>query len=103
MSDNQKYFETLILEIDDAELGNLFGKPCGKINKKAFVSFFEDEMVFKIGKEAVDKLLEAYKGSQKWDPSGKKRPMKDWIQIPGKFKSNWKELTAMAIEFYKSQ
>jgi len=99
--DNKKYFEELILEIENAELGNMFGKSCGKINKKAFVSFFQDEMVFKIGKEAVDNLLVKYDGAKNWDPSSKNRPMKDWIQIPGAYKSDWKELRDMAVGFMK--
>ena len=57
MTENHIYFEKLIKETEDAELGNMFGKPCGKLNKKAFVSFFEDEMVFKIGREEVEQLL----------------------------------------------
>lgn len=99
MTQNQKYFESLILEVDNATLGNLFGKPCGKINKKAFVSFFEDEMVFKIGREAVNLLLAKYEQSKKWDPSGKNRPMKDWIQVPSEYKADWKALRDEAIDF----
>ena len=30
-----------------AEESQMFGKPCFKINGKAFVAFFQDEMVFK--------------------------------------------------------
>ena len=75
LTDSYIYFEKIVKEIDDAELGNMFGKPCGKLNKKAFVSFFEDEMVFKIGREEVEVCLDKYKGSKKWDPSGKNRAM----------------------------
>lgn len=99
LTKNLTLFEQIVKEIKEAELGNMFGKPCGKLNKKAFVSFFEDEMVFKIGRTEVEILLHKYEGSKKWDPSGKNRAMKDWIQIPQEYKSDWKELTIKAIEF----
>lgn len=99
MTKNHIYFEKLIKETEDAELGNMFGKPCGKLNKKAFVAFFENEMIFKIGREETEQLLKKYEGSKNWDPSGKNRGMKDWIQIPQEYKSDWRALTMKAIEF----
>lgn len=101
ITENHKYFNYLIEEINDTELSNMFGKPCGKINKKAFVAFFEDEMVFKIGREEIKDLLKKYKGSMNWDPSGKNKAMKDWIQIPQEYKSDWNELMKKAIKFQK--
>lgn len=100
MTENQKHFEDLILSTEGAELGNLFGKPCGKINKKAFVAFYQDEMVFKLGKEQVDLLIEKYKNAQNWDPSGKIRPMKDWIQIPKVYQKEWHVLCEEAVKYY---
>lgn len=97
--DNQNYFETIIQEIEDAELGNLFGKVCGKINKKAFVAFYEGDMVFKIGRETVTMLLQKYEGAQQWDPSKKQRLMKDWIQIPAEYKSDWQKLAVKVVDF----
>jgi len=92
LTENHKYFEELVEEIENAALGNMFGKPCGKLNKKAFVAFFEGEMVFKVGREEVQLLLDKYKGAKNWDPSGKNRAMKDWIQIPSAYKADWKKL-----------
>ncbi len=99
ITEHHEYFEKLVRETENAELGNMFGKPCGKINKKAFVSFFEDEMVFKIGREEIALLLDKYEGSKNWDPSGKNRAMKDWIQIPQEYKSDWKDLLLQAKAF----
>ena len=102
MTENHKYFEALIQVQDKVTLSNMFGKPCGKINKKAFIAFFEDEMVFKIGREEIKELLYKYSGSKNWDPSGKNRAMKDWIQIPEEYKSDWSQLMQKAIEFMHS-
>ncbi len=99
MSNPLASFEKLVSSIPNAELGNLFGKPCGKIDKKAFVAFFEEEMVFKVGRTANEALLKKYKGSQLFDPSGKGRPMKDWLQVPSSYSKDWKKLAELAREF----
>lgn len=46
---------------------------------------FHDDVVFKIGQERVAELLKVYEGSSHWDPSGKGRPMKDWLRVPEEF------------------
>jgi len=102
MTKEQKYFEEIVHQTTDADLGQMFGKACGKINNKAFVAFFQNEMVFKIGQEEVRLMLNKYPGSQNWDPSGKKRPMKDWIQVPAEYTFDWKSLADKAVDFYKT-
>jgi len=83
-------------------LGQMFGKPCLKVNGKAFAAFFKDEMVFKLGQAEVSLLKEKYMGSVNWDPSGKKRPMKDWIQIPSEFSEDWEALATNSMEYVES-
>ena len=79
-------------------MGQMFGKPCLKKNNKAFAAFFKGEMVFKLGKEDLSLILEKYPGSQNWDPSGKDRAMKDWIQIPADFLKDWDSLAKEAMD-----
>ncbi|MFY0673020.1 MAG: hypothetical protein JXQ87_06425 [Bacteroidia bacterium] len=79
--------------------GQMFGKPCIKANGKAFAAFFKDEMVFKIGREEAYLIINKYPGAQLWDPSGKKRPMKDWLQVPNAFSSDWNKLALQALNF----
>ena len=98
MSIEQEQFEKIVLSFEHAELGSMFGKACGKLHKKAFVAFFQEEMVFKLGREELKPYLEKYMGAQNWDPSGKKRPMKDWIQVPAEFKEDWPKLAQEAKE-----
>ncbi len=99
MTKEQAYFEEIVLKNQDATLSQMFGKPCGKINKKAFVSFHENEMVFKIGRDNIEKLILKYKDAKNFDPSGKNRPMKDWIQIPATHKKDWPKLSKQAAKF----
>ena len=77
-------------------ISQMFGKPCLKTNGKAFAAFYQDQMVFKLGKEHIADFQSIYIGSVSWDPSGKNRPMKDWLQIPFDFKDDWEKLALQA-------
>ena len=48
MTIEQEFYISIGQNIEHAEQSQMFGKPCIKINKKAFVCFFENEMVFKL-------------------------------------------------------
>lgn len=99
--DNQRYQE--IADLFAEEFGTIssqmFGKPCLKINNKAFVAFFMGEMVFKLGRLAIEQVRESYPGSVNFDPSGKNRPMKDWLQVPVEFEEDWVNLARQSLEF----
>lgn len=73
----------------------MFGKPCFKINNKAFVCFFKNAMVFKLTDEAHREAL-GLDGSQLFDPSGKGRPMKEWVQVPFEHQDRWMEFAKNA-------
>lgn len=98
--------EKLYLEIGQefeqqqgTEMGQMFGKACLKKSKKVFAAFFKGEMVFKLGQEEVNMMFKKYPGSCKWDPSGKNRSMKDWLQVPADFSEDWRSLTEKALQF----
>ena len=86
-----------------AVMGQMFGKPCLKTETKAFAVFFEEQMVFKIGQQEANLLKIKYAGSKNWDPSGKKRPMKDWLQVPSEFSEDWKRLAKLSLDFVEEQ
>ena len=76
MTDEEKLYLTIGQKLKDAEQSQMFGKPCFKINGKAFICFFKNEMVFKLTGNAHSDAL-ALDGSKLFAPSGKKRPMKE--------------------------
>jgi len=96
----------LYLEIgqsfSDSEQSQMFGKSCFKTNKKAFVCFFQDEMVFKLTGDDHKKAL-SYDGSTLFDPSGKKRPMKEWVQVPYKYYDQWADFAEAAKNYVESK
>jgi hypothetical protein len=63
------------------EAGQMFGKPCAKIGGKAFVAQHLDRVVFKLSGDDHTAAL-ALPGAMLWDPSGKGRPMKEWLAVP---------------------
>lgn len=88
MTQEEKTFHSIGNSLDNAVEGHLFGKPCYKIGGKAFVCFFEKEMVFKLSGDIHAQAL-GLSGSQLFDPSKKKRPMKEWVQVPYLHEEKW--------------
>ncbi len=98
MSEQEKLFREIGEKLKDSIKGNLFGKPCFKVNKKAFVCFFQNEMVFKLKGEAHQEAL-SLDASKLFDPSGKGRPMKEWVQVPYDYKEMWVDFAKAAIAY----
>lgn len=98
MSKEESLYFSIGQDLGDAESGQMFGKPCFKVHKKAFICFFQNEMVFKLTGEAHSEALRL-DGSQLFDPSGKQRPMKEWVQIPFDYSDNWAHFAKSAFEY----
>lgn len=79
----------------------MFGKPCFKLNGKAFMCFYENEMVFKLPEPLRGDAL-GWEGSRLFDPSGKNRPMKEWVQVPFKYAQKYKMLADQALSYLSS-
>lgn len=86
--------------LQEAQRSQLFGKPCFKINGKAFICFFQHEMVFKLTGDKHSEAL-SFDGSQLFDPSGKGRPMKEWVQVPYDYKEHWENFAQQALMYVK--
>ena len=89
ITEEEALFNSIGESIKNAVKGQMFGKPCFKLNKKAFICFFRSAMVFKLTDEIHREAL-GLAGSELFDPSGKKRPMKAWVRVPFKYKNRWK-------------
>jgi hypothetical protein len=101
MADTEKQFHAAGSAIKNAEKSQMFGKPCYKIKGKAFACFFEEEMVFKLTGDAHKEAL-ALDGARLFDPSGKKRPMKEWVQVPASYAKKWVKFSAAAASYVAS-
>lgn len=100
MNEKEELFHAIGSAIVCAEKGQLFGKPCFKVEGKAFTCFFQDQMVFKLDPEN-HKLAMSMPAAKLFDPSGKGRPMKEWVQVPFEASEHWMELAESAFQFVK--
>ena len=98
MTQEETLYTSIGKKLKDTEQSQMFGKPCFKINGKAFVYFFQNQMVFKLTGDVHAEALKL-KGAQLFDPSGKKRPMKEWVQIPFEHNNMWAKFAKEALEY----
>ncbi len=84
--------------LDGSLQSKLFGKDCFKINKKAYVCFFENEMVFKLKGDFHTEAL-SLDGATLFDPSRKNRPMKEWVQLPFDYEEKWEYFAFQALTY----
>ena|SRR5687768_6249217 len=98
MTEAHKQYLKIGTSIKGAEESQMFGKPCFKTNGKAFMSFFDECAVFKLqGDEHADAL--SLDGALAFDPSGKGRPMKEWVQLPVAYVKKWPVLAKAAFNY----
>lgn len=98
MTKEEAFYTSIGTKIKEAEPSQMFGKPCFKINGKAFVCFFQNEMVFKLTGDIHEEAI-SLDGSQLFDPSGKKRPMKEWVQVSFDNKDKWTKFAKAALKY----
>jgi len=87
-------------KVKGAEQSQMFGKPCYKINGKAFACFFQNEMVFKLSGDTHKEAI-GLKGAQLFDPAGKGRAMKEWVQVPFAHSAKWEQYAKEAAKYVK--
>lgn len=85
----------------DVTSGQMFGKPCLKIQGKAFVSQHKSTIAFKLAGSHHQKAI-GLKGATLWDPSGKGRPMKEWVALPASEAKQFKALAKAALAYVSS-
>jgi hypothetical protein len=78
--------------------GAMFGKRALKAHGKAFVCLKADVLAFRLG-DGTDEheAALALPGSELFDPSGKKRPFKDWVAVPAAHATRWSEFADAAL------
>lgn len=80
--------------------GQMFGKPCLKVAGKAFVAQHKDTLAFKLTGETHRQAL-AVAGAALWDPSGKGRPMKEWVALPAAAHAQFATYAQAALNYVR--
>ncbi len=98
------HYQKLVAHFSNVEgvsAGQLFGKACLKVEGKAFVAQHRETLVFKLTSPQHGEAL-ALPGACLWDPSGKGRPMKEWVAVPAAEYKRFKALAAAAHDYVAS-
>jgi len=92
------FIEEMRTEAPSFEITQMFGKPCAKLGGgKPVLSFFQDSMAFKLGATRVQEIYASHPEAVPFDPSGKGRPFKDWVQVPEGIDTDWHALAREAL------
>lgn len=98
MTQEETLYISIGQNIEHAEQGQMFGKPCFKIGGKAFICFFQNEMVFKLLGDVHQEAV-SLSDSKLFDPSGKQRQMKEWVQVSSEHKDKWEAFADAALKY----
>ncbi len=78
--------------------GAMFGKRALKAQGKAFACLKGDTLAFRLGEGSpAHTAALALAGAELFDPSGKKRPFRDWVAVPLTEAAGWPELAESAL------
>lgn len=79
--------------------GALFGSRSLTFEGKAFASFGRERLAVKlVGGTATHAEALAIDGAVPFDPSGKGRPLKDWVAVPAAQHDAWPRLAEAALD-----
>jgi len=90
-----------LIETTQATSARMFGMPGLKANGTAFAGYVHGAMVFKLGAPEHGEAL-SLPGAQLFDPSGRNRPMKEWVQVPAAHVARWQMLAQAALRYVAS-
>lgn len=87
-----------------AVTGNMFGSQGLKRDGKAFGCFRGNGMMaFRLGADtAAHAEALALPGAHPFDPSGRDRPFKDWVEVPGDQAAHWPHLAEAALDYLEA-
>jgi len=102
MIEEQMFFYEIGQNLELSIKSQMFGKECFKINGKAFICFFQNEIVCKLNVDEKNEALE-FEKTKLFDPSGKNRSMKEWVQIPYLHKHLWAKYAEAAYNYVKNK
>jgi hypothetical protein len=89
--------DDLVAQNPGAELTQMMGMPCVKVDGKLIAGFLasEDAMVFKLPDKAAHGAALDLDGAHLFDPGG--RPFKEWVVVPPAHENYWPGLAEQAL------
>jgi hypothetical protein len=100
MSNAEIFFTELSKNISGVKPGKMFGAACMKTpNGKSAAMFWKDNIVVKLRGADLDEAVHL-SGAKLFEPM-EGRPMKEWVQIPFKYKDKWKDYAILSRDVVK--
>lgn len=96
----ESVFEELATELapGGAVTGKMFGARSINLRNKAFACLQGEIIALRLGAgSAAHSAALALPGARLWDPSGMKRPFKDWVAVPPTGAAELSDLAASAL------
>ena len=101
MTKAEEFFNELSKEISGVKPSKMFGAACMKTpNGKSAAMFWKDNIVVKLRDSDFEHAL-SLNGAKLFEPM-EGRPMKEWVQIPFKYKNIWKDYVILSRDIVKS-
>lgn len=100
-ADALREYEKLVkrfIAFPDVAADQMFGKPCIKVNGKAFIALHNEWVVFKLDDPVHGKAMFCT-GARLWDPSGKSRPMKEWVALPAAARQTFSKFRTASFNY----
>ncbi len=101
MSNQQTVFEQIVARLSQhpaVEQRSMFGSQGLSVNGNLFLTFHTSDIAAKLSGAAHASALELT-GAQRWDPSGKGRAMREWVQVPAAHCDRWAEIADAALAY----
>lgn len=102
MTAAEVHFEQICSGIEGATVSSMFGLKCGKLGRKPFAMFYEDEIACYLFDKAKEAALQL-EGAQLFNPKNNSKPMGNWVQIPYAYADYWSYFATLAFHFVKNQ
>ena len=100
MTKAEEYFNALAREIPDVKPGKMFCAPCMKTpNGKSAAMLYKDDIVVKLQGDSFSEAM-ALDGAKLFEPM-QGRPMKNRVQVPFIYKSQWKKFALSSAQLVK--
>ncbi len=94
-------YEKLVADLSktaNVTVSQMFGKACLTVQGKAFIAQHKEAVVFKLSSPHHSKAIDLA-GSVLWNPSGKGRPMKEWVALPVDQAKTFKAFSIAALAY----
>ena len=98
---SQKAFDAVADEIvasTPSQRTKMMGMAAVKVNGKMFMGLWGDAATFKLTDPVHTEAL-SIRGAKLFDPSGRNRPMKEWVAVPVAQAKRWSGLARAAYHY----